>query len=125
MAHKSDARQKRSTVVSIFGRDYRIRSDEDEQTVQRIAKFVNEKMQETAGRTQAPDPLGVAVLAALNIAGEYLPLREGRDATAGLTAERLRRLIHLVDGSLAHTALPRGSSRAPKAPRRSSPTASG
>jgi len=112
MAHKSDARQKRSTVVNIFGREYRIRSDEDEKTVQRIAKFVNEKMQETAGRTQTPDPLGVAVLAALNIAGEYLPLREGRDATAGLTAERLRRLIHLVDGSLAHTALPRGSGRA-------------
>jgi len=112
MAHKTETRQKRSTVVNIFGREYHIRSDEDEQTVQRIAKFVDEKMQETARRTQTPDPLGVAVLAALNVAGEYFPMREAREATAGLTAERLRRLIHLVDGSLAHTASSRGSARA-------------
>jgi cell division protein ZapA len=112
MAHKTDVRSKRSTVVNIFGREFRIRSDEDEQTVQRIAKFVDDKMQEMAGRSQAPDPVGVAVLAALNITGEYLPMREAREATAGLTAERLRRLVHLVDGALAHTASPRGSGRA-------------
>ena len=111
MAHKTDTRQKRSAVVKIFGREFRIRSDESEQAVQRIARFVDQKMQETAKRTQTPDPLGVAVLAALNIAGEYFPMREEREATAGLTADRLRRLIHLVDGALEHTASSRGSTR--------------
>jgi len=112
MANKNDARQKRSTVVKILGREYRIRSDEDERTVQRIARFVDEKMQDMARRAQTPDPLGVAVLAALNIAGDYFPLREEREATTGVTAERLRRLIHLVDGSLAHTTPSRGTARA-------------
>lgn len=113
MAHKTDAKNKRSTVVKVFGREYRIRSDEDERTVQRIAKFVDEKMQEMARRTQVqtPDPLGVAVLAAMNIAGDYFPMREEREATSGLTAERMRRLIHLVDGTLAHTAPTRGTAR--------------
>ena len=112
MANKNDARQKRSTVVKILGREYRIRSDEDERTVQRIARFVDEKMQDMARRAQTPDPLGVAVLAALNIAGEYFPLREEREATTGVTAERLRRLIHLVDGSLTLTTPSRGTARA-------------
>ena len=112
MANRTDTKNKRSTVVKIFGREYRIRSDEDERTVQRIAKFVDEKMQEMARRAQTPDPLGVAVLAALNIAGEYFPLREQREATAGVTAERLRRLIHLVDGSLAQGSSPRATARA-------------
>jgi cell division protein ZapA len=88
MTNRTEAKNKRSTVVKIFGHEYRIRSDEDEQTVQRIARYVDEKMQEMARRAQTPDPLGVAVLAALNIAGEYFPMREQREATAGLTAER-------------------------------------
>jgi cell division protein ZapA len=112
MTSRTEVKSKRSTVVRIFGHEYRIRSDEDEQTVQRIAKFVDEKMQEMAKGAQTPDPLGVAVLAALNIAGEYFPLREQREATAGVSAERLRRLIHLVDGSLAQGSASRAAARA-------------
>jgi cell division protein ZapA (FtsZ GTPase activity inhibitor) len=112
MAQKSDAKQRKSTTVKIFGREYRIRSDERDESVQRIARFVDEKMQETARRAQAADPVGVAVLAAMNIAGEYFPARDDREATAGITAERVRRLIQIVDGSLAQTGSARGSSRA-------------
>ncbi len=112
MTQKNDAKQKKSTMVTIFGREYRIRSDEDEQTTRRVARFVDEKIQEVARRTQVHDPVGIAVLAALNIAGEHLPVREDREAASGVTAERLRRLIQLIDGTLAQTAPVRGSSRA-------------
>jgi cell division protein ZapA (FtsZ GTPase activity inhibitor) len=112
MIQKNDGRQKKPTMVTIFGREYRIRSDEDEQTTRRVARFVDEKIQEVARRTQVRDPLGITVLAALNIAGEHLPMRENREAAAGMTVERLRRLIQLVDGTLAQTAPVRSSSRA-------------
>src|SRR4030042_3389491 len=98
MSQKSEARQKRSTTVTIFGREYRLKSDEDEQTTRRVARFVDEKMQEGARRMQVRDPAGIAVLTALNIAGEHLPVREDREAGAGITAERPRPLIQLGDG---------------------------
>jgi cell division protein ZapA (FtsZ GTPase activity inhibitor) len=103
MAQKSEGKKKRSTVVKVYGREYRIRSDEDEQTIQRIARYVDGKMREVGKNTYSPDPVGVAVLAALNVAGEYLPGRDEREATAGMTAERIRKLLQIVDNSLART----------------------
>jgi len=103
-ARKAQVKAKRSTVVKVFGRDYRLRSDESEESVQRIASYVDEKMQELAASIHSPDPLGVAVLTAMNVAGELLPSKEDRQATAGITAERVRRLISLVDGALGQTA---------------------
>ncbi len=110
-ARRTEARAKRSTAVKIFGREYRIRSDESEESVQRIAAYVDGKMQELAGNPGSPDPLGVAVLAALNMAGELLPGRDDRQATAGITAERVRKLIHIADGALGETASGKRSRR--------------
>ena len=94
---------KRSATVNIFGREYRIRSNEKEETVQRIARYVDKKMREVAKSTASPDPLGVAVLVALNVTGEYLPDREERQATAGMTADRVKKLIQTVDKALSTT----------------------
>jgi cell division protein ZapA (FtsZ GTPase activity inhibitor) len=103
MGEKAEGKRKRSTVVKIYGREYRIRSDEDEETVQRIARYVDGKMREVGKSVASADPVGVAVLTALNIAGEYLPGLDDREATAGMTAERIRKLIQIVDQSLIRT----------------------
>ena len=108
---KGGARGKRSTTVNIFGREYRIRSDEKEETVQRIARYVDKKMREVAKSTPSPDPLGVAVLVALNVTGEYLPGREDRQATAGMTTDRVKKLIQTVDNALSQTGRMRSSGR--------------
>ena len=111
MPQKSAGKARRATVVKVYGREYRIRSDEKEETVQRIARYVDEKMREMAQTAQSPDAVGVAVLTALNLAGEYLPRQNDRDDTAGMTSERIRKLIQIVDGSLAQTAPVRKSGR--------------
>ena len=101
---KARAKAKRATVVKVFGREYRVRSEEKEETVQRVARYVDKQMREVAKHTSSADPLGVAVLVALNVAGEYLPVREDRAAAAGVTAERVKKLIHLADNALAQAA---------------------
>ena len=111
MSQKTSGKGKRSAVVKIYGREYRIRSDAKEATVQRIARYVDQKMREVARSTQSPDPLGAAVLTAMNLAGEYLPGQDDKEATAGMTADRIRKLIQLVEGSLAQTASRRRVSR--------------
>ena len=108
---KGDGKAKRSTVVRVFGREYRVRSDQKEETVQRVARYVDKQMREVAKSSPSPDPLSVAVLVALNVTGEYLPSREDRDASAGMTADRVRKLIHLVDGTMNQTVRKRPSGR--------------
>ena len=110
---KGGGKPKRATVVRVFGREYRVRSDEKEETVQRVARYVDKQMRELAKNSPSPDPLSVAVLVALNVTGEYLPNREDREAKAGMTVDRVRKLIHLMDGTMNQTARggPTGRSR--------------
>ena len=103
-AMKAGGKVKRSTVVKVFGREYRVRSDEKEETVQRVARYVDKQMHEVAKSVASADPLGVAVLVALNVAGEYLPVREDRTAVSGVTAEHVKRLIRLADNALSQSA---------------------
>lgn len=76
--------------VQIFGREYEM--DPDGLTpleVQSLAAFVDEKMREIAENFSIVDTQKVAVLAAINIALDYLQLKEkghtkGQDITVQL-----------------------------------------
>ncbi|HEV2500676.1 MAG TPA: cell division protein ZapA [Terriglobia bacterium] len=57
--------------VSIYDQEYNMRGDLDPEYIQRLARFVDEKMRSIASRTHTVDSLRTAVLAALNIADEY------------------------------------------------------
>ncbi len=56
--------------ITIRGRKYTLRSDEDED-LQAIARYVDRKMSEISDRSARVDEYTVAMLAALNIASEY------------------------------------------------------
>src|SRR5689334_17210533 len=79
--------------ISIRGRSYTLRSDEDED-LPAIAKYVDRKMSEIANRSPRMDDYTVAMLAALNIASEFERFR--REVDAQLIA---------VDRDLASTAM--------------------
>jgi cell division protein ZapA len=86
--------------VEIYGQRYSLRaSDEaDEAYVEAVAAHVDRKMREIAQTTPTVDSFKVAVLAAVNIADEYMQLRnERRDLDAHI-AERTRRIGELLDG---------------------------
>ena len=57
--------------IQIRGRKYTVRSDEDGEDLVAIAKYVDTKMSEIAGRGSSADEYTVAMLAALNIASEF------------------------------------------------------
>lgn len=62
--------------VRIYGQDYTIAGDRDEETIREIAGYVDEKMREV-GRNFATNAQGsLAVLAAINIADEYFSAKE-------------------------------------------------
>lgn len=64
--------------ISIRGRTYTLRSDEDED-LQAIARYVDGKMGEIADRSPRMDDYTVAMLTALNIASEFERFRREVD----------------------------------------------
>jgi cell division protein ZapA len=87
--------------VTIFGRTYTLRGNEDGTYLADLASTVDRKMREVAEATGTADTLKVAILASLNIADEYVQARRGstRPVEDGLE-RRLGRLVVLLDEAL-------------------------
>jgi len=88
------------TPVTIFGRTYYLRGDEDPGYLAELASEVDRKMREVAEATGTADTLKVAILAALNIADDCMQARRAAGIPAG-TEERLQSLVTLLDEALA------------------------
>jgi cell division protein ZapA len=65
-----------SVCVNICGDEYSIKTDVDIEMTKKIAKFVNQKMVELKKNSVIRDNLKLAVLSALNIAGELYEYKE-------------------------------------------------
>ncbi len=96
---------RRSVPVKIRGKVYKIRTDDDEESLQRVALFLDETMAKVEARTGTVDTLDAALLTALNLAREIVAVREGRKSggVAGVDADRLRNLVELAESGLAYT----------------------
>ncbi len=91
---------KRSVAVRIRGREFRIRSDEDSEALERIARHVDETMLRVEERTGTVDSQDVALLTALNLAREVVEERD-MNASSGADPKRLRALIELAESALS------------------------
>lgn len=95
--------RKRSVAVQILGHEYRIRTEADEETVERVAHLLNETMERIRDRTGTVDTLDLAVLAGLNLGNDLVALRAragiGAPNTAAMS-QRLRGLIERVESEL-------------------------
>jgi cell division protein ZapA len=79
-------------VVSIFGREYSIRTDKDAEYMRQVALYVDAKMKEVAHRMPSLSTAQVAVLAALNLVDELLTERNEREAMLDQNSKRLAEL---------------------------------
>jgi cell division protein ZapA (FtsZ GTPase activity inhibitor) len=90
---------RRSVAVRIRGKEFRILTDGDEESLQRVAALVDSTMVRVERHTGAVDSLDVAMLAALNLARELLDLRASGTPT-GVDADRLRSLVEQAESAL-------------------------
>jgi len=95
--------------VDIYDQTYHLRGD-DAEYIRRLADIVDAKMRAVASHGKTVDSLRVAVLAALNIADEFLTLERRYDALAGGSQEsraairtRAHTLTGLLDSVLSET----------------------
>jgi len=90
--------------VQIFGQTYSIQGELDGKYVQKLAKFVDDKMHEIADVTKTVDTQKVAVLAALAIADELHSMQRDRGDHEQLMREQAERCLTLVERALKQTA---------------------
>jgi cell division protein ZapA len=94
----------RVVTVEIAGQRYPIRSELEERYVAELSAYVDKKVRAAAEAAPNSDILGLAILAALNIADEYFRARSQQADAHGDLHERALRLEQIVDNVLAQIA---------------------
>lgn len=72
--------KERSVEIKVFGQTYTVKTDAEEDHIQEVARYVNEKMDEVVKKTRSVSTLNVAILTALNVADDFLKEKERRTA---------------------------------------------
>lgn len=67
---------KNKVTVKIYGQKYTVVGEASAEHVEKIAEYVNQKMEEIGEKSPYLDTSRVSVLTALNIADEYFRLQE-------------------------------------------------
>lgn len=88
---------KRTVEVSIMGQKFLVRSDSDENYVERVAEFVNGKVAEITSKSKSIPSLNVIILAAMNIADEFIRSRDHRQEALTGVEKKLQGMIELID----------------------------
>ncbi len=76
---------------------YTVKSDAEEDHVQEVARYVNEKMEEVLKKTKSVSTLNVAILTALNIADDLLREKEKRLALVREVEAKSKDLAEKID----------------------------
>jgi cell division protein ZapA len=90
--------------VTIFGTDFNLRCDgADAETTRQVAKYVNSKIAELKELTASRDDMKLAVLSALNIAGELFETKAKYEAEAKKVREYEER-VRAISGKIPEAA---------------------
>lgn len=86
--------------VKIFGQTYSLRADIDEGEVRRVAELVDSRMRQVASAVPGASALQVAVLAALDFAGDTAkaPVGPTGPEVLGLVELKADAMLKLLDG---------------------------
>lgn len=95
--------QKNRVRVNIYGEEYTIRSEGDEDYIREVAGYVDRKMRDIADKMSNKSPSRVAILAALNITDEYFAEKGKDEHDLSAVEKRAGDMLTLLDESLADT----------------------
>jgi cell division protein ZapA len=83
--------------VKIFDHEYLIKSDENEEQVQKIAEFLNDRFNEIRADMEGLTEGKTAILAAFHIASDYFQVLRERDDLVRDIQNRARSLNSQID----------------------------
>jgi len=90
--------------VEIYGQSYTLSGELDEAYVQKLARYVDEKMTAVASATHAVDSVRIAVLAAMAIADELHTRQNETGHRDDALRERAQQCLNILERALNQTA---------------------
>ena len=87
----------KSFNINILGQELSVLSDSGDEHVASVVNYVNGKIRETGRTSVNTNTLNVAILAALNIADEYIKFKGMKEDICNQLESRSERLIDLID----------------------------
>lgn len=91
------------TTVEIYSQNYNVRGEGDPAYFMELARLVDTRMREIASEVPTMEPMKIAILAALNIADDFLKYRRRQESVHGQWVEKTEELIARLGRSLAET----------------------
>jgi cell division protein ZapA len=88
---------KKRFEVRMLGQELSVISDSGDEHVADVIRYVSDKMEEAGKVAGTKNSLNIAILAALNIADEYLRVRGVKENVYGQLESRSEQLINLID----------------------------
>jgi cell division protein ZapA len=84
--------------IEIFGQTFRVAAgDASEDYIQRLASYVDERMQSIAGTIKSASFNRIAMLAALNIADDLLKLQDRYESASRVFSDKTDHLLVLLE----------------------------
>ena len=90
---------KRRFNINVMGQEFYILSDKGDEYVENVVQYVNKKAEEIGRSTKDVSTLGIAILAALNIADDLFELRNEQTLLCSQVRSKTERLIEFVEKS--------------------------
>ena len=85
------------TEIRILGQKYTIKGELPEEQMKELAAYVDGRIREVLDKSPNITPLNAAILAALNIAGEYKTLRKEQKEITDRISQKAAMLTSLFD----------------------------
>jgi cell division protein ZapA len=86
----------RTIDVKILGQRYKVRSDEGEEYINDLARYVNDQIGEVQKTTKTVATHNLAILAAMNIADNLFKAEQRENQIKKEVRERVRRILKLI-----------------------------
>ncbi len=88
---------RKGTKVKIFGQEYSIKGDGDEEYITGLAAYVDDRMRDISANNKSIDTTKVAMLAAINIAHELFKLRKENGEKERALYKKTGDIIDFID----------------------------
>ena len=88
---------KRQVAVQIAGQRYVLRTDADEEQVQKLASYVDGRIRDIQRQTRTPDTQALATLAALQIAEELFGERQAQASLRKKIRDKSQALLQFLE----------------------------
>ena len=97
MSGRNRLGKERLVEIKVFGQVYTVKTDAQEEHIQKVAQYVNEKMDEVTKNTKSVSSLNVAILTALNIADDLITEKAKRLALLEEVERKSKVLVEKIN----------------------------